>query len=149
MEIGHIGILPQLFDRVFIPSLVRDELSHPAAPASVRAWVNAPPAWLEVLPVTVSDDPAFRSLDDGEKAALTLGITLGADLILIDDRKGAAVALKKGFQIIGTLGLLTRSAQRGLLDLADPLGRLKRTTFYYRQELFDDLLKKYGESGKG
>ena len=129
VEIGHIGILPQLFERVFIPSLVRDELSHPSAPASVRDWVNAPPAWLEVLPVTVSDDPAFRSLDDGEKAALALGITLGADLILIDDRKGAAVALKKGFQIVGTLGLLTRSAQRGLLDLADALGRLKHTTF--------------------
>jgi hypothetical protein len=88
-------------------------------------------------------------LDDGEKSALTLGMTLGADLILIDDRKGAAVALQKGFEITGTLGLLTRSAQRGILDLADALARLKRTNFHYRQELFDDLLKKYGESGKG
>ena len=149
VEIGHIGILPQLFERIFIPSLVYDELRHPSAPAPVRAWVNAPPAWLEVLPVTVSDDPAFQALDDGEKSALTLGMTLGADLILIDDRKGAAVALQKGFQITGTLGLLTRSAQRGILDLADALARLKRTNFHYRQELFDDLLKKYGESGRG
>jgi hypothetical protein len=60
--------------------------------------------------VAASDDPAFQ--DDGEKSALTLGMTLGADLILIDDRKGAAVALQKGFQITGTLGFLTRSAQR-------------------------------------
>ena len=96
-----------------------------------------------------SDDPALEPLDDGEKSALTLGMTLGADLILIDDRKGAAVALQKGFEITGTLGLLTRSAQRGILDLGDALARLKRTNFQYRQELFDDLLKKYGESGKG
>ena len=149
VEIGHIGILPQLFERILIPSLVYDELRHPSAPAPVRAWVNAPPAWLEVLPVTVSDDPAFQPLDDGEKSALTLGMTLGADLILIDDRKGAAVALQKGFQITGTLGLLTRSAQRGILDLADALARLKRTNFHYRQELFDDLLRIYGESGQG
>ncbi len=149
VEIGHIGILPQLFERIFIPSPVYDELRHPSAPAPVRAWVNAPPAWLEVLPVTVSDDPAFEALDDGEKSALTLGMTLGANLILIDDRKGAAVALRKGFQITGTLGLLTRAAQRGILDLADALARLKRTNFHYRQELFDDLLKKYGESGRG
>jgi len=149
VEIGHIGILPQLFERIFIPSPVYDELRYPSAPAPVRAWVNAPPAWLEVLPVTVSDDPAFEALDDGEKSALTLGMTLGANLILIDDRKGAAVALRKGFQITGTLGLLTRAAQRGILDLADALARLKRTSFHYRQELFDDLLKKYGESGKG
>jgi predicted nucleic acid-binding protein len=149
VEIGHVGILPQLFERIFIPSLVYDELRHPSAPAPVRAWVNALPAWLEVLPVTVGDDPAFEPLDDGEKSALTLGMTLGADLILIDDRKGAAVALQKGFQITGTLGLLTRSAQRGILDLADALARLKRTNFHYRQELFDELLKKYGERGKG
>jgi hypothetical protein len=67
----------------------------------------------------VIDDPAFRALDDGEKSALTLGMNLGAGLILIDDRKGAAVARQKGFEITGTLGLLTRSAQRGMLDL-DP-----------------------------
>ena len=148
VEIGHIGLLPQLFERIFIPSLVYDELRHPSAPAAVRAWTNSLPAWLEVLPVTMSDDPAFQALDDGEKSALTLGMTLGAELILIDERKGAAVALQKGFQITGTLGLLTRSAQRGILDLADALARLKRTNFHYRQELFDDLLKKYAESGK-
>src|ERR1035441_8876643 len=123
VEIGHIGLLPQLFERIFIPSLVYDELRHPAAPTPVRAWANALPAWVEVLSVAVSDDPAFQPLDDGEKSALTLGMTLGADLILIDDRKGAAVALQKGFQITGTLGFLTRSAQRGLLDLADALAR--------------------------
>ena len=109
--------------------------------------MNALPVWLEVLPVNVSGDPAFQSLDEGEKSALTLGMILGADLILIDDRKGAAAALRKGFQVTGTLGLLTRSAQRGLLDLADSLARLKRTNFHYRQELFDDLLKKYGKGG--
>jgi predicted nucleic acid-binding protein len=57
------------------------------------------------------------------------------------------VALQKGLEITGTLGLLTRSAQRGLLNLADALARLKRANFYYRRELFDDLLRKYGESG--
>jgi predicted nucleic acid-binding protein len=147
VEIGHIGILPRLFERVFIPSLVYGELCHPSTPAPVRAWAIAPPAWLEVLPVTLSDDPAFRALDDGEKSALTLGMTLGAGLILIDDRKGAAVARQKGFEITGTLGLLTRSAQRGMLDLADALARLQRTNFHYRQKLFDELLKKYGEPG--
>jgi len=59
------------------------------------------------------------------------------------------VALQKGFQITGTLGLLTRSAQRGMLDPADALARLKRTNFNYRQELFEEVLRKYGESGKG
>jgi len=75
VEIGHIGILPRLFERVLIPSVVYDELCSPSAPAPVRDWVNALPAWLEVRPVVVGDDPAFRSLDDGEQSALTLGIS--------------------------------------------------------------------------
>lgn len=77
VQIGHIGILPELFEKIFIPSLVYDELRHPSAPAPVRTWANAMPAWFEALPAIVSDDPAFQALDDGEKSALTLGVTLG------------------------------------------------------------------------
>ena len=32
---------------------------------------------------------------------------LGADLVLIDDRKGAAAAREMGFEVAGTLGLLS------------------------------------------
>jgi predicted nucleic acid-binding protein len=138
-----------LFEKIFIPALVYDELRHPSAPAPVRAWADSPPGWLDVLPVTASNDPAFQSLDEGERSALTLGMALGADLILIDDRKGAAAARRKGFEITGTLGLLTRAAQRGLLDLAGALARLKRTNFHYRQELLDELLKRYGDGRHG
>jgi predicted nucleic acid-binding protein len=148
VEIGHIVILPQLFEEVFIPSIVYEELRHPSAPASVRAWANSLPAWLEALPVTVSDDPAFQALDEGEKSALTLGVTLGAELILIDDRKGAAVALQKDSKSPELWGFL-RARRSGLLSLADAFARLKRTNFRYRQELFDDVLKKYAESGDG
>jgi predicted nucleic acid-binding protein len=138
-----------LFEKIFIPALVYDELRHPSAPAPVRAWADSPPGWLDVLPVSASNDPAFQSLDEGERSALTLGMALGADLILIDDRKGAAAARRKGFEITGTLGLLTRAAQRGLLDLAGALARLKRTNFHYRQELLDELLKRYGDGRHG
>lgn len=54
---------------------------------------DASPIRLEVLPVTASDDPAFQSLDEGERA--------------------------------------------------DALARLKRTNFHFREELLNDLLKKY------
>jgi predicted nucleic acid-binding protein len=47
VKIGHIGLLPQLFERVFIPSLVYGELHHPSAPASVQPWASSLPAWVE------------------------------------------------------------------------------------------------------
>ena len=58
LAIGHIDILPQLFETISIPTTVHDELRHPSAPAPVRHWATTPPPWLEVLPPTI---PRFKS----------------------------------------------------------------------------------------
>src|SRR5690242_10238866 len=113
--IGCSDILPTLFERVFIPTVVRDELVHPETPEIVRTLAENPPSWLEVHVAPVIDDPALQPLDDGEKAAITLA--LKADLILMDDRAGVAVARAKGFAATGTLGLLDLGARRQLLKL--------------------------------
>jgi predicted nucleic acid-binding protein len=140
VEIGQIEILPKLFENILIPSPVYDELCHPSTSAAVRKWAQALPLWLEVLPVTVDDnDPVLARLDKGEKAAIALGESLHADVILIDDREGAAAAIKKGFQVSGTLGLLTLAARREMLDLAAAFARLKQTNFRYRPEIMEAL----------
>ena len=97
--IGQSEILPALFERVIIPLAVRDELVRAEAPELVRNWINTQPAWLELhaLP-DVPLDSALESLDEGEKAALILAASLGADLLLVDDREGVRVAREKGFR---------------------------------------------------
>ncbi len=143
VAIGEIGLLQSLFGRIFIPSVVADELNHHSAPPAVRAWMQQSPEWLEVMPPSDLEDPAFAGLDPGEKAALLLGLSLNADLILVDDRKGAAAAASKGFAVTGTLGILDLAAERKLVDLALALDQLKRTNFRYRPSLLDALLKKH------
>jgi predicted nucleic acid-binding protein len=145
VQIGQIDVLPRLFEEIFLSSVVADELRHPSAPPVVRDWMQQLPAWLEVMPVADVDDPALEALDRGERSAIALGLSLNADLILIDDRKGATAALNKGFEVTGTLGVLDLAADRGLVDLVDVLDRLKRTNFRYPQGLLDALLKKHGE----
>ena len=144
--IGQSEILPALFERVILPSVVRDELARMEAPDAVRDWIQAAPAWLEVRSdsVSSSDDASLESLDDGEKAALALAASLAADLILMDDRDGVRVARSQGFRVVGTLRVLELGARRGLLDLADAFERIKRTNFRYRQEIMDELLKQEG-----
>jgi predicted nucleic acid-binding protein len=127
-EIGHLDLLPRLFETIFIPSVVYDELQHPASPQIVRAVFNPPPVWLKIVAAELSDDdPVLTALDEGEKAALTLGVSLAADLILIDERKGAAAAKIKGFRFTGTLGILIRAAQRQWIDLGESFARLRET----------------------
>ena len=147
VRIGQIDLLPRLFEKIFVPSVVADELRHPSAPPAVRDWMQQPPGWLEVMPVAEIDDPALAALDRGERSAIALGVFLRADLILIDDRKGVVAALSKGFEVTGTLGVLDLAAERGMVDLVDAIDRLKGTNFRYRQELFDVLLKKHKDRG--
>ena len=92
---------------------------------------------------TAIKDAALQTLGAGERAAITLALSLRADLILIDERKGTAVALGKRFDVTGTLGVLRLAALRGLIELADSFARLKRTNFRYRQEIMDELLNQH------
>jgi len=145
--IDAVDLLPRLFDRVFVPAAVYDELTDDGAPAVVRAWIAQAPPWLEVKPNpdSSSDDAVAMALDDGERAAVELAGAIGADLILMDDRDGAAFARAKGFAVTGTLGVLDLAARRGLIDLPQAFARLKATSFHYRQGLLDALLARRQE----
>ena len=71
--IEHIDILPALFEKVILPSVVRDELA--AAPLLVRRWIAEPPSWVEVRKTTTSrQDPSLERLDAGEEDAIALAV---------------------------------------------------------------------------
>ena len=104
IQIGHIDLLPRMFEKVALPAVVQAELSKPRAPLPVRHWIAAPPAWLEIH--DTSGLPQVSGLDDGETAAIALAEALHADLLLIDERLGFRVARKRELRVTGTLGLL-------------------------------------------
>src|ERR1700679_1856560 len=90
--IEQIEILPKLFESVLIPDAVQGELGHSLAPEPVRAWAEALPTWAEVKSAPQIVDDAFRSLGGGERAAIALALSIHADLVLIDERKGTQIA---------------------------------------------------------
>ncbi len=139
--IEQIEILPQLFESVILPGAVHSELCHRLAPTPVRTWAEALPGWAEVKPSPEIADDALRALGLGERAAIALALSIHADLVLIDERKGTQVAIENGLEVSGTLGVLQRAARKGLLNLAEAFARLKTTNFRYRQEILDRLLR--------
>jgi len=147
--IGNIDLLPVLFEKVILPSAVEAELSDPDAPLSVRNWIADPPSWLEVheTPSRQFGQASLEGLDDGETAAIALAISLDADLLLMDDRKGVIVARGRGLRVTGTLGVLDLAAQRGLVDFAEAVNRLRRTTFRIPEAVLDSLMKKHAQQG--
>ena len=143
VQIAHIDLLPKLFQTVFITTEVARELRDPSAPTTVQAWIKTAPNWFSIQEVEATDDPALNALDPGERSAIALGILLKADLILIDERKGSAVAVSKELETTGTLGILDLAAKRKLIDLREAIERLKRTNFRYRQAIIDGLLAQH------
>lgn len=142
LAIGEIQLLPALFGEVTIPVVVRAELMHRSAPKVVQAWAGSPPEWLRVLAPPDSTG-SWPNLDAGERSALELAIWLRAELILIDDRAGTTAARSAGIETTGTLGILARAAQRGLVDFDACLSKLKATGFYWSQDVVTAVLKAY------
>jgi predicted nucleic acid-binding protein len=142
--IGHIDLLPRLFDKVILPAAVRDELMNIAAPREVQSWAADPPAWAEILE-TQGVTRGFVRLGAGEAAVIALAESLHADLLLIDERKGAKAARSQGFRVTGTLGLLEMAAQAGLVDFGQAAERLRRTTFRSPDALIQLMLKRHGK----
>lgn len=102
IQIHQIDILPLLFERVALPCTVQDELAHVLAPLPVRQWIADPPNWLEVYMTPDITYVATEGLDEGETAAIALAESIGADLVLIDEREGFRVARRRGLSVTGT-----------------------------------------------
>ena len=136
-------VLTKLFTRVLIPPAVLRELQDSGTPEAVRRWTEKLPAWLEVRPA--QNQPAGvlpASLGAGEREAIALAAELHADLLLVDDREARVEAGKHGLRILGTLGLLERAAELGLVSLPETIERLRGTTFRIAGSLVEDALQR-------
>lgn len=141
--IDLIDLLPELYDQVIIPHAVLYELSVPQAPEPVQAWIAQPPVWLEVQPIENQPDVGLIDLDLGEQEAIALAEQLGADLIIVDDRDARQMALQRGLNVIGLLGVLGVAAQRNLVNFSVAIERLQQTTFRVSPVLIESLLERF------
>ena len=127
-SIGQLDILEQLYGEVVIPTSVYREI---AVVGEGQPGANE----VATLPWIVREqvsDPDFtaslrQKLDEGEAEAIALAIQEGADLILLDERRGRQVAATFNLLI---LGILIQAKRQGLV------GRVK--------PLLDDLTAKFG-----
>jgi predicted nucleic acid-binding protein len=138
--IGEVALLQKLYGRILIPEAVRLELQQPHTPELVRTWVTSAPEWLETVPSSsISTLGVLAALGEGEREAIALALNSGADLLLVDDRTAAREARRLSLTITGTLGILVRAAEVGLLDLRPALDRLERTNFRVNPKILRQL----------
>ncbi len=87
--LDHSELLRRFYSRVVVPDAVASELSAAGAPPTVRDWILQPPSWVSVVPVALEAvETVINDLEIGERSAIALAATLGADLLLIDEAAG-------------------------------------------------------------
>ncbi len=131
--IDSAEVLGALFDFVLIPTGVRDELMQSNTPQKVKEWLSASKNWLRVE--RVSQFCPMAGLHPGEAEALQLALQTKAGGVLMDDMEGRQQARRLGITVIGTVGLLERAAEIGLVELPVAFGRLQTTNFFISPEV--------------
>jgi predicted nucleic acid-binding protein len=139
--IHETNILPALFDSIYVPPTVFEEMMHPRAPREVRDWAANPPTWIQVRRPTIANP--IKGVHRGEAEEIALAIELNADALLVDDREAVTVALQEGLAVIGTLSLLARAIAKNLIELETVTQRLSQTNFWGPIEKLKSLVEQY------
>jgi predicted nucleic acid-binding protein len=85
-------------------------------------------------------------LDKGEASAIALALELKNCTLILDDLKGRKEAEKLGLRYTGTLGILYKAKQRGIIAKLKPcLEQLQGAGFRIAKPILEDLLKRSGE----
>lgn len=143
-QIGQLSLLEHLFTAVVIPPTVLQELY--ADPNQADLLDKAP--WITVR--SPQDQRLIQQLlnelDLGEAEAIVLAIEQKADLLLIDEAKGRAVAEKYTLTITGVLGLLIQGKKTGYLsEVRVHIIALRKLGFRLSLRLVNKVLAKIEE----
>ncbi len=140
--VGLLDLLPLLYDKVWAPRIVLNEYQAKAPPTEPDL-AQAP--WLTVVDAVIID-PRLPLLDGGEAAALSLAQTIGARLILLDERKARQIAARMGLRVAGTLAVLLRAKQQGLIAAIRPyITQMQSQGRRFHPDLIARLLEETGE----
>jgi predicted nucleic acid-binding protein len=137
--IGEIELLPLLYQRVFLPPSVRQELVRPRAPEIVRAWIASAPAWLEVRAASKSPDEHLAVLDAGERDVILVARELKGVQVVIDEFRARQEAQRRQLSVTGTVGVLAAGSKKGLVSLDKALDRLGQTNFRISPDILNRL----------
>ncbi len=139
-QLGELRLLQGLFGAVVIPPAVAREVAPGVA---LPGWVR-----IQALQQPVAGEILRTSLGAGESEAISLAQELRADWLLLDELPGRRLAQGLGLHVAGTLGLLSRAKERGLLVAIRPhVEALVRGGFYATPVLIDRVLRDAGEAG--
>ena len=146
-SICRLDLLEKLYSKVYIPYAVYEEVcvdgSDVIDEASLISFSN-------FTIEQVSNEEAKKyfktSLHKGEVETMILTSELNADLCIIDDQVARNYAKFLGLTVTGTLGVLVKGKEHGLVNKITPLmDRFIHNGIYISDKLYTDIRRITGE----
>ncbi|MDM8530435.1 DUF3368 domain-containing protein [Anaerolineales bacterium HSG25] len=146
--IQRFDLLRQLFGKIHIAQAVYDEaVTHGREEGGAKQEVSTAD-WISTHHAQNHSNVNLflNELDLGEAETIALAQELNASWVLMDERKGRKKLSQLGLPKIGTLGILLKSKQTGLLPVIRPdIEKLCQQGFSISQTVIDAVLHQAGE----
>ena len=130
----------EILRNTFVELIVTDEVSE--------EFGGQLPDWITIWQITNKNQypELAKNLGKGEASSITLALEFDNSLLIIDERKGRKVAEEMKIEIIGSLGVLIKAKETGVIkSVKKILNLIDKTNFRISSSIKEQVLKKAGE----
>jgi len=131
-KIGELELLNKVYDTIVTTPEIAGEFG------------DSLPVWIKIHSVKDIKYQEFlgTQVDWGEASAIALAIETEDALLLLDDLKARKLAGKLNLKYTGTLGVINKAKQMGIISKVKPLiEKLLETDFRISENIITEILK--------
>jgi predicted nucleic acid-binding protein len=130
-KINELDILQKLFQTVTTTEDIAAEFRK-----ELPSWVK-----IKTVPNKEYQRMLLLEVDNGEASAIALSIDAGDALLIIDDNKARKLAAKLNLAFTGTLGVILKAKQSGVIPVLKPIiEKIQATNFRFSDQNYRQIL---------
>jgi predicted nucleic acid-binding protein len=133
-NIHQLDLIHLVFSEIYTTSVVAAEFGKPL------------PNWIKIADPKRNYSELISLIDKGEASAIALAYEIPNCLLILDDLQARQCATKLGINITGSLGILVKAKEKGIIkEVKYFLSIIKATNFRLSEKLENEILKQAGE----
>lgn len=146
LKINRLDLLKKIFKEVEVPEAVYKELITKKYNKEAKQIKEANFIKIKKVDKKKTDSIIKEySLDKGESEAIVLALNYKECLLIVDEIKARNIAIKIGLKIMGSIGILMYSFEKGFINKEEIISYIeicKVNNRYISENLYNKLLEK-------
>lgn len=117
-------------------------------PEIVKEYGKSLPDWINIEETKDKKYQSFINIqvDSGEASVIAFAMEKESSLLILDDLKARKLAKRLDLKYTGTLGVINKAKNLGIISKIKPLlDQLQETNFRISDKVLQDLLKRHGK----